>query len=59
MATPKGNTIKKQKRTLKGRRPKPLERKIADDLVRQSELNEKLRTKRINTDFFKLFNDKE
>jgi hypothetical protein len=59
MATNKDNTTKKQKRTLRGRRPKPLERKIADDLVRQSELNEKLRTKRIKTDFFNLFNDKE
>lgn len=59
MATHKDNKPNKQKRTLRGKRPKPLERKIADDLVRQSELNEKLRTKRISTDFFKLFNDKE
>jgi hypothetical protein len=49
---------KEKKRHLKGKRPKPLERKIADYLVAKSEENEKLRTKKISTDFFKLFNDR-
>ena len=35
---------------------KPLERKVADDLVRQSERNEKLRDKRIDTSFLDMFN---
>lgn len=47
-----------KKRQLKGKRPKPLERKIADYLVAKSEENEKLRTKRISTDFFNLFKDR-
>tara|TARA_B110000902_G_scaffold220742_1_gene255869 strand:+ start:253 stop:402 length:150 start_codon:yes stop_codon:yes gene_type:complete len=34
---------------------KPLERKVADDLVKQSEKNEKLRQKRIGTGFLDLF----
>ena len=34
---------------------KPLERKIADDLVKQSELNDKLREKEIGTKFLDLF----
>ena len=34
---------------------KPLERKVADDLVKQSELNEKLRDKKIGTSFLDLF----
>jgi hypothetical protein len=34
---------------------KPLERKVADDLVKQSEKNEKLREKRIGTGFLDLF----
>ena len=38
------------------KKKKPLERKVADDLVKQHERNEKLREKSINTDFFKLFN---
>jgi hypothetical protein len=50
---------KEKKRKLKGKRPKPLERKTADYLVAKSEQNEKLRTKKISTDFFKLFNDKD
>lgn len=38
------------------KKKKPLERKVADDLVKQHERNEKLREKSINTDFFNLFN---
>ena len=34
----------------------PLERKVADDLVKQSERNEKLREKRIGTSFLDMFN---
>lgn len=37
------------------KRRKPLERKIADDLVKQSEMNEKLRDKRIDSSFLDLF----
>lgn len=48
-----------KKRTLLGRRPKPLTEKIADSLVKKSEENEKLRQKTIKTDFFKLFNSNE
>lgn len=48
-----------KKRVLKGKRPKPLTVKIADNLIKKSEENEKLRQKRINTDFFNLFKDKE
>ena len=35
---------------------KPLERKVADDLVKQHERNEKLREKRIGTKFLDMFN---
>ena len=35
---------------------KPLERKVADDLVKQHERNEKLREKNLGTDFIDLFN---
>jgi len=35
---------------------KPLERRVADDLVRLSERNEKLRDKEIGTSFLDLFN---
>jgi hypothetical protein len=45
--TNKLSTFKKQK---------PLERKVADDLVRTHERNEKLREKSISTDFLNLFN---
>lgn len=38
------------------KRKKPLERKIADDLIKQHEKNEKLRDKNIGTGFFDLFN---
>lgn len=34
---------------------KPLERKVADGLVKQSELNEKLRDKKIDKSFLDLF----
>jgi len=34
---------------------KPLERKVADDLVKQSEKNEKLRQKNIGKGFLDLF----
>jgi hypothetical protein len=37
------------------KKKKPLERKIADDLVRTHERNEKLRDKNINTSFLDLF----
>jgi hypothetical protein len=42
----KFSTFKKQK---------SLERKVADDLVRTHERNEKLRDKKINTSFLDLF----
>ena len=37
------------------KKKKPLERKVADDLVRTHERNEKLRDKKINTSFLDLF----
>ena len=37
------------------KKKKPLERKVADDLVRKSEQNEKLREKKIGTGFLDLF----
>ena len=37
------------------KKKKPLERKIADDLVTQSELNDKLREKKLGTSFLDLF----
>ena len=37
------------------KKKKPLERRVADDLVKQSELNEKLRKKNIGTSFLDLF----
>lgn len=52
-------TNNSKKRVLKGKRPKPLTVKIADNLIKKSEENEKLRQKRVNTDFFNLFKDKE
>ena len=45
----------KKKKQLKGKRRKPLERKVADDSVKQHELNDKLREKKINTKFLDLF----
>jgi hypothetical protein len=37
------------------KKKKPLERRVADDLVRKSETNEKLREKNIGTSFLDLF----
>ena len=37
------------------KKKKPLERKVADDLVKTHERNEKLREKKINTSFLDLF----
>ena len=37
------------------KKKKPLERKVADDLVKQSELNDELREKSIGTGFLDLF----
>lgn len=37
------------------KKKKPLERKVADDLVKKSEQNEKLRDKDIGTSFLDLF----
>ena len=37
------------------KKKKPLERKVAHDLVKQSELNDKLREKKLGTDFLDLF----
>jgi hypothetical protein len=37
------------------KKKKPLERRVADDLVKQHERNEKLREKKINTSFLDLF----
>ncbi len=37
------------------KKKKPLERKVADDLVKTHERNEKLRNKKINTSFLDLF----
>jgi hypothetical protein len=37
------------------KKKKPLERKVADELVKKSELNDKLREKQIGTSFLDLF----
>ena len=37
------------------KKKKPLERKVADDLVKKSEQNEKLKEKNIGTSFLDLF----
>ena len=37
------------------KKKKPLEIKVADDLVKKSELNDKLRDKKIDTNFLDLF----
>ena len=37
------------------KKKKPLERKVADDLIKKSEQNEKLREKNIGTSFLYLF----
>jgi hypothetical protein len=46
---------KEQNKFSTWKKRKPLERKVADDLVKQSELNDKLRDKKINTSFLDLF----
>jgi hypothetical protein len=46
---------KKRNKLSTFKKKKPLERKVADDLVRKSEQNEKLREKKINTSFLDLF----
>lgn len=48
-------TKKKKDKFSTWKKKKPLERKVADDLVKQSELNEKLREKKLGTDFLDLF----
>jgi len=44
-----------KKPKLKGKRRKPLERKVADDLVKLHERNEKLRDKKVDSSFLDLF----
>lgn len=46
---------KKQNKFSTWKKKKPLERKVADDLVKRSELNDKLREKKIGTSFLDLF----
>ncbi len=46
---------KKKNKLSTFKKKKPLERKVADDLVKQHERNEKLREKNINTSFLDLF----
>lgn len=46
---------KKRKSELKGKRPKPLLVKVADDLIKKYDENKKLRSKKINTSFLDLF----
>ena len=48
-------TKKKTNKLSTFKKKKPLERKVADDLVRTHERNEKLREKKINTSFLDLF----
>ena len=48
-------TKKKKNKFSTWKKKKPLERRVADDLVKKSELNDKLREKKIDTDFFDLF----
>lgn len=45
----------KNKKLTTFKKKKPLERRVADDLVRTHERNEKLRDKNINTSFLDLF----
>ena len=48
--------VKKNKKKLTTfKRKKSLERKVADELVKKHERNEKLREKNINTSFLDLF----
>lgn len=46
---------KSKKKLSTYKKKKPLERKVADDLVKLHERNEKLRDKKINTSFLDLF----
>lgn len=46
---------KKQNKFSTWKKKKPLERKVADELVKRSELNDKLREKNIGTSFLDLF----
>ncbi len=46
---------KEKKKFSTWKKKKPLVRRVADDLVKKSELNDKLREKKIDTDFFDLF----
>ena len=46
---------KKKNKFSTWKKRKPLERKVADDLVKQSELNYKLREKNIGKGFLDLF----
>ena len=46
---------KKKNKFSTWKKRKPLERKVADDLVKQSELNDKLREKNIGIGFLDLF----
>lgn len=46
---------KKKNKFSTWKKNKPLERRVADDLVRKSETNEKLREKNIGTSFLDLF----
>ena len=48
-------TKKKQNKFSTWKKKKPLERRVADDLVKKSELNDKLREKKIDTSFLDLF----
>ena len=48
-------TKKKVNKFSSWKKKKPLERRVADDLVKKSELNDKLRDKKIDTSFLDLF----
>lgn len=48
-------TKKKVNKFSTWKKKKPLERRVADDLVKKSELNDKLRDKKIDTSFLDLF----
>tara|TARA_E500000178_G_C16927991_1_gene710336 strand:- start:949 stop:1098 length:150 start_codon:yes stop_codon:yes gene_type:complete len=46
---------KKKNKFSTWKKKKPLERRVADDLVKKSELNDKLREKKIDISFLDLF----
>ena len=48
-------TKKKVNKFSTWKKKKPLERRVADDLVKKSELNDKLRDKKIDTSVLDLF----